>query len=476
MRIGEVAELAGVNVETLRYYERRGLLAAPARSPSGHRAYDEDTVRFVRAIKEAQGLGFTLAEIEEYLRLARQPDGRAPEAMRVRLAAKIDQVDEKIASLRRVRGELARVLGCACDSLDRCTCGAAYLARRGRDPELESDAVLHVTNGDSAGNTLRRTALGGAVLPWQDVLNEGPLPPLPPGEFRLLRARFLSGCGWGDPRPISDELERRDRLLGQAVADRRQVVLWFEHDLYDQLQLLQVLALVGAAGPHPGRVELVNVGAFEGRPDFHGLGELSPGELESLWDLRRPVTGELVELGRLGWDAVRAPRPTAVEAFLARDTAALPFLDAALRRLLEQLPDTDAGLSRSERQPLEALAAGPRTVAELFVQSQRREEAPFDGDAWFFKRLAELGRGAHPLVRLAGGGAVEDPPPLGDARSFARATLELTDAGRAVLAGTADRVALLGIDRWVGGTHLRPGRLWRWDRSAGRVVAAPGVA
>ncbi|HVD13202.1 MAG TPA: MerR family transcriptional regulator [Actinomycetota bacterium] len=77
MRIGEVAELAGVNVETLRYYERRGLLAAPERSPAGHRAYDEDAVRFVRAIKEAQGLGFTLAEIEEHLRLARRPGGRA---------------------------------------------------------------------------------------------------------------------------------------------------------------------------------------------------------------------------------------------------------------------------------------------------------------------------------------------------------------------------------------------------------------
>ena len=60
MRVGEVAERAGVNVETLRYYERRGLLPEPARTPNGHRRYDDETVRFVRAIKEAQGLGFTL--------------------------------------------------------------------------------------------------------------------------------------------------------------------------------------------------------------------------------------------------------------------------------------------------------------------------------------------------------------------------------------------------------------------------------
>ena len=132
MRVGEVAERAGVNVETLRYYERRGLLPAPERTPSGHRRYDEETVRFLRAIKEAQALGFTLAEIGEHLRASRS--SRSPsEALRVRTAAKIDEIDARIASLRRMRDELARIVGCACESLDHCTCGAAYLARRGRE-------------------------------------------------------------------------------------------------------------------------------------------------------------------------------------------------------------------------------------------------------------------------------------------------------------------------------------------------------
>ena len=65
MRIGEVAEGAGVNVETLRYYERRGLLPEPPRGEGGHREYGADAIRFVRAVKEAQSLGFSLAEIEE---------------------------------------------------------------------------------------------------------------------------------------------------------------------------------------------------------------------------------------------------------------------------------------------------------------------------------------------------------------------------------------------------------------------------
>ena len=205
-------------------------------------------MRFLRAIKEAQAIGFTLAEIEEYLRVARS--GPASAALRTRAAAKIDEIDARIARLRRMRDELARIVGCACESLDHCTCGAAYLARRGRAAPVRP-SPLHVTNGDSAGNTLRQTALGGAVLPWQDVLHEGPVPAGPRRELLQARAAFLSACGWGSRRSILASLEDRDRQLVQALKDGQQVVLWFEHDLYDQLQLVDALALA-APRRHPG--------------------------------------------------------------------------------------------------------------------------------------------------------------------------------------------------------------------------------
>jgi DNA-binding transcriptional MerR regulator len=467
MRIGELAEQAGVNIETLRYYERRGLLPEPPRTPTGHRHYDDETVRFVRAVKEAQGLGFTLAEIEEYLRLSRRRTGRAPQELRIGLARKIDEVDAKIASLHRVRDDLARVLGCACDSLDHCTCGAAYLARHGQDPDPQPTGILHVTNGESAANTLRSTSLGGAVLSWADVLHEGPVPAVGPAELRRVRARFLSECGWGSARTILHSLERRDRLVELAARESRPIVLWFEHDLYDQLQLLQVLAQLDAVGFEPARVELINVGSFPGRPDFHGLGELHAEELESLWPQRRPLTAELAALGTRAWEAVRAPEPTAIEAFLEKDTAELPFLAAALRRLLEDLPDARTGLSRSERQLLELLPGRP---GPLFFASQKREDAPFAGDAWAWRLLAELGAGEIPLLERADGAPIPAPPPLGDGRRFAAAELALTDAGRAVLAGKADRVELLGIDRWVGGTHVHDGHVPRWDANVSRVV------
>src|SRR5437868_4452684 len=354
VRVGEVAERAGVNVETLRYYERRGLLPTPDRTPSRHRRYDEETVRFLGAIKEAQDVGFTLAEIAEYLRAARRSTAPS-EALRVRMAAKIDQIDTRVAALRRMRDELARVVGCACISLDHCTCGAAYLARRGATPTSRPQ-LLHITNGESAGNTLRQTTLGGAVLPWQDTLHEGPVPALPRRELLRTRARFLADCGWGRQQALLSSFERRDRQLLEALRADLHVVLWFEHDLYDQLQLLDVLALAHSEETAP---ELIVVGSFPGKPSFAGLGELTASELETLWPSRGRATPAALEAATSAWAALQDGEPTALAEWATRDTAELPFLASALRRLLEELPAPADGLSGTERRALPALARLP---------------------------------------------------------------------------------------------------------------------
>jgi redox-sensitive transcriptional activator SoxR len=449
MRVGEVAGRAGVNVETLRYYERRGLLPQPDREPSGHRRYDEETVRFLRAIKEAQALGFTLREIADVLKAVRR-SGTPSEALRVRMAAKIDEVDGRIAGLRRMREELARVVGCACDSLDHCTCGAAYLARRGREPATPP-ALLHVTNGESAGNTLRQTALGGAVLPWQDVLHVGPVPAVPRRELLRLRAAFLADAGWGGRRALLGSLERRDAQLAGALRDGIEVVLWFEHDLYDQLQLLDVLSLAYGLGAAP---ELVVVDSFPGKPSFRGLGELTADELETLRPERRPASVETLAAAADAWEALRAPEPSALAELAQREEPELPFLAPALRRLLEELPAPGDGLSGTERRALTAIAAGRATPREAFLAAQDAEPAPFLGDTWFYASVAELGVGENRLLETAEGEPLPPAPPLGDAQRFVGLPLRLTEAGEKVLAGDANRVELLGIDRWVGGTHV----------------------
>ncbi|HEU4389648.1 MAG TPA: MerR family DNA-binding protein [Blastocatellia bacterium] len=115
MRIGEVAGLAKVNVQTVRLYERIGLLKKPSRLPSGYRSYEEDAPAMIRFIKRAQRLGFSLAEIKSLLSLRDRGDGAASQAAAI-ARARISQIDEKIHQLNVMRDAiLAELAECRCD-------------------------------------------------------------------------------------------------------------------------------------------------------------------------------------------------------------------------------------------------------------------------------------------------------------------------------------------------------------------------
>ena len=114
LRAGEVAAAAGVNRETLRYYERRGLVPAPDRSPGGHRLYDEQAVVTLRVIKAAQRLGFTLDEVADLIEVGRR------HGLQDRAREKLAEVDQRIADLTTIRDNLVAALDAGCDDLHEC--------------------------------------------------------------------------------------------------------------------------------------------------------------------------------------------------------------------------------------------------------------------------------------------------------------------------------------------------------------------
>lgn len=128
MRTGQVARQAGLGVQTLRYYERRGLIPEPARSPGGHRAYPPETVGLLRAIKAAQRLGFTLDEVAELLHGGRH-HGHVRSGLRQHAVAKLTQIDARIRDLTAVRDTLAAVVTAGCDDLTDCSSPACPLPR-----------------------------------------------------------------------------------------------------------------------------------------------------------------------------------------------------------------------------------------------------------------------------------------------------------------------------------------------------------
>ena len=121
LRTGELAAAAGVNVQTLRYYERRGLLDEPDRTLGGHRVYAPETVTVLRVIKAAQRLGFTLDDVAELMEAGRHHhERRVADGLQVRAAAKLAEVEAKLADLAVIRDTLRAALDAGCDDLMVC--------------------------------------------------------------------------------------------------------------------------------------------------------------------------------------------------------------------------------------------------------------------------------------------------------------------------------------------------------------------
>jgi len=118
LRVGEVAKAAGVHRETLRYYERRGLLDSPERSPGGHRLYDEQAVTTLRVIKAAQRLGFTLDEVADLIEVGRSRGQDS--GLQLRAREKLVEVEQRLADLTTIRANLIAALDAGCDDLHTC--------------------------------------------------------------------------------------------------------------------------------------------------------------------------------------------------------------------------------------------------------------------------------------------------------------------------------------------------------------------
>lgn len=334
--------------------------------------------------------------------------------------------------------------------------------------ERPTPRLLHILNGDSLTPTLARSGVPGASTVWADALHDGPVLPFDVGEARRreVRAAFIERAGWATREEALRTAERWD--AGVAAAPTfDEAVIWCEHDLFDQLLLIRHLAWFAERPADEAArttLSLVCIGAWPGMPHFKGLGELGPSELASLLGTRQRVTQRQIALGRRAWRAFTGDDPRAIERVLVEeDTASLPFLAAALRRFLEELPETRDGLARTDRAILRLVADGVTRPVDAWTALHRAESNYYIGDASYLNRLRALAAAPHPLLELA----------LGAERWHHGGTLALTDVGRDVLALRADAVVLRGIDDWFGGVHLvgtHP--RFRWDAAALRVVAS----
>ncbi len=322
---------------------------------------------------------------------------------------------------------------------------------------------LNITNGESAAGKLRDARIQGEIIPWQDVLHEGPVnASLSLRDLSELRALFISERGWDDFAHVSGNFAQRDLTLSK-VHRFDEVVLWFEEDLYDQLQLLQLLAFFADAKNRGAKLSMIVV-------DGH-LTALAPGALGELEPKRAAVTDAQLELGKRAWTAFGSTDPTSIARIIEGDTSALRFLSAALTRHLEEFPSSVNGLSRSEREALAAIEAGQSTPVAAFLEVAKQQKSIFLGDIVFYWYLERLSDGDKPLVTWKDGSRVVAPRAKADSREFVTGELMMTDLGREVLAGKQDWQRINRNSRWLGGVEIRPGPGgWRWDPEARKLV------
>jgi hypothetical protein len=319
--------------------------------------------------------------------------------------------------------------------------------------------MLHITNGDAAVGALQGGGIAGDFLPWRDVLHEGPVPEgLPPAALDRVRADFLAALGWGEARALAEDFSLRRKTLESPPGGA--VTLWFEHDLYDQLQCLQVLAELPEGVP---------IGAVI-TDDF--LTSMEPRELLQMSRKPPAVTAAERARGAAAWAAFRSPDPAAWEGVGEGEGEGSPLrhLAAAFRRLREELPGERDGLSRTERQILETVAELPEiTAAAAFRECNRREEAAFLGDLGFALHLHRLTAVPAPLLAAADDDIPWEvprppaPPGTRAGNAFWRTPLALTPEGYRCLQGqwhphrdncVTGVTGVAGGGRWLGGVRL----------------------
>jgi len=326
--------------------------------------------------------------------------------------------------------------------------------------------MLHIHNGDSTAGTLREFGFPGEHKAFREVLMEGPAPEnLSPEEWIAVRARFLAREYERTIEECEKDFDEQEAWLSR-YAEHDETILWFEHDLFCQIDLIYLLDWFAKKPIGPTRLSLICIGEFPEVQDFRGLGQLTGEQLASLFDKRRTVTDSELNVAAQAWAAYRSPDPNEIVRLIDGDTSAMPFLGQALRLHLERFPSVKNGLGRIDNKALELISGGAIEFKQLFPRFAETESAYGLGDAQLFCALERLGTAREAVITI---NKPANSQPTTKPNHYYDFSLTLTEIGKSVLAGTRDYIDLNGIDRWLGGVHLVDDAVWRWDGRLNRV-------
>jgi hypothetical protein len=334
--------------------------------------------------------------------------------------------------------------------------------------------TLHIRCGTDLGTTLPAGGFKGDFLEYSDPYGQGPI--LLNDNFINTRAKFLHESY--DPlfENRQDDSRKAKTLeatltglntandkLKQAAQQYKRVVLWFEHDGYDQLILAKLLSFY-ARNNMPEKLEIISINHFPGSARFIGLGQLPPEAIRLLWQQRQTVNQQQLKLGEQIWNALGESSPLPLyEVTKSKDIKHLPYMGAALQRHLQELPSTRNGLSLTEQLSLEMLNEGGISAGQLFKKLvSDRDPLPWLGDIMYWFILQSMIQVTQPVFEIS---------ECDLKKPWHERLLTITDTGKKVLTGTQGWLSLNPPNRWLGGIKLRASHpCWHWNDKEMRPV------
>lgn len=329
--------------------------------------------------------------------------------------------------------------------------------------------MLHIVNGDTVGDKLKHGSIQGDILVWREVYPLGPVFSGMSGSHnRSARAHFLEQA-LGIPQiEYVKGCEAQEKTLRNFM-EYEEVVLWFEHDLFDQSMLSYLLHWFSKKNLCSTKLSLLCIDAYPGIELFRGIGQLTVNQINSLSGTWQSIRRDEVELGCKVWEAYTSSDSEKHIEILQEETTVLPFLRDAFEAHLSRLPSAHNGLGIVEQTTLEMVSNGLNNPYELFEQVGNKLNVLGMGDLEYWYRLEKMSEEPNPLLEIQ---KLTTFPKYNDVMpSFRECAISLSRFGRCVMAGDKDWVTEKGVNGWYGGLHLCGKELpIRWDSSRKTVV------
>lgn len=325
-------------------------------------------------------------------------------------------------------------------------------------------STLHIRCGTDLQTTLPNAGFIGDFLEYTDPYSQGPI--VHDDNFLTNRIKFLHESFSHILNMSAEEIKQRyetsHRKLSQSAQQYERIVLWFEHDSFDQLILARLLAYFDEFSA-PAKLELISINDFPGSTRFIGLGQLPVEAIRLIWSQRVSVNQQQLELASKIWRALGNDSPESLLSIInSNEIHHLTEMHNALQRHLQELPSAFNGLSLTEHLSLEILNQQSVTAGMLFKKLMLDyEPLPWLGDAMYWFILESMMQVSQPVIEISDENYLKPWP---------ERELIITESGRHVLSGRVDWLTFKPPTRYLGGIHIQTGQpCWRWSQDKGNL-------